>query len=66
MMLLILFADTDIMKQQPDRKRCCRVKGSLSAAAVHKQYDEGISAFKRQIADPTLRMKFSQEVDIFM
>ncbi len=42
------------------------MKGSLSAAAVHKQYDEGISAFKRQIADPTLRMKFSQEVDIFM
>ena len=38
----------------------------MSAAEAHRQYDEGISAFKRQIADPTLRMKFGREVDIFM
>ena len=42
------------------------MKGSLTAAEVHRQYQDGISAFRRQIADPTLRLKFGQEVDIFM
>ncbi len=42
------------------------LKNSLSAAEVHKQYSEGISAFRRQIADTALRQKFTQEVDIFM
>ena len=41
------------------------MKGSMTAAAVHKQYEEGISAFRRQIADPVLRQKFAQEADIF-
>ena len=41
------------------------MRGSLSAAEVHKQYSDGLSAFKRQISDPTLRMKFTQEADIF-
>ena len=41
------------------------MKGSMTAAAVHKQYEEGVSAFRRQIADPVLRQKFSQEADIF-
>ena len=42
------------------------MKGSMTAAEVHRQYQDGITAFRRQIADPTLRLKFSQEVDIFM
>lgn len=42
------------------------MKTSMSAAAVHKQYDEGISAFRRLIADPTLRLAFAKEVDGFM
>ena len=42
------------------------MKGSLSAAEVHKQYSDGITAFRRQIADATLRVKFTQEVDTFM
>jgi len=33
---------------------------------AHKQYDEGVTAFRRQIADPTLRMQFGMEVDAFM
>ena len=37
------------------------MKGSLSAAEVHKQYSEGVTAFRRQIADATLRVKFTQE-----
>ena len=40
--------------------------GSLSAAEVHKQYSDGITAFRRQISDATLRVKFTQEVDTFM
>lgn len=42
------------------------MKGSLSAAQVHKQYSDGITAFRRQIADGALRQKFTQEVDVFM
>ena len=42
------------------------MKGSLSAAEVHKQYSDGITAFRRQISDATLRVKFTQEVDTFM
>ena len=41
------------------------LKGSLSAAEVHKQYSDGVTAFRRQITDATLRIKFTQEVDIF-
>ena len=41
------------------------MKGSLSAAEVHKQYSDGVTAFRRQITDATLRIKFTQEVDIF-
>ena len=42
------------------------MKGSVSAAEVHKQYSDGITAFRRQISDATLRVKFTQEVDTFM
>ena len=31
------------------------MKGSLSAAEVHKQYSDGITAFRRQVSDATLR-----------
>ena len=42
------------------------MKGSLSAAEVHKQYSEGVTAFRRQIADATLRVNFTQEADVFL
>ncbi len=38
----------------------------MTAGAVHRQYDEAISAFRRMIADPTLRLQFTREVDGFM
>jgi len=41
------------------------MKGALSAAEVHKQYEEGLGAFRRQIADATLRLRFGQEADQF-
>ena len=41
------------------------MRGSLSAAEVHKQYSEGVTAFRRQITDATLRVKFTQEADVF-
>ncbi|MBM6938364.1 AAA family ATPase [Pseudoflavonifractor phocaeensis] len=41
------------------------MKGSITAAAVHKQYEEGLSAFRRQIPDAALRERFSREADIF-
>ncbi|NCB63480.1 MAG: AAA family ATPase [Clostridia bacterium] len=42
------------------------MKGSMTAAAMHKQYDEGISAFRQHIANPAMRQKFNQGVDEFM
>lgn len=42
------------------------MKGSMTAAAVHKQYDDGVTAFRRQIGDGELRIRFTQEVDSFM
>ena len=38
----------------------------MTAAAVHKQYSEGVSAFRRQLGDGELRLRFTQEVDSFM
>ncbi|MCC8123629.1 MAG: AAA family ATPase [Oscillospiraceae bacterium] len=42
------------------------MKGSISASEVHRQYSDGISAFRGQIADGTLRAQLKQEVDPFM
>ncbi len=38
----------------------------MTAAAVHKQYDEGMTAFRRQITDPTARVAFGRDADVFM
>ncbi|MPM18622.1 hypothetical protein SDC9_65035 [bioreactor metagenome] len=40
--------------------------GPLSAAEVHKQYDEAVSAFRRQIGEPALRLQFGREADPFL
>jgi len=42
------------------------MKQPLNPAAVHKQYDEGMTAFRRQIADPAARVSFGREADAFM
>ena len=42
------------------------MKQPMTAAAVHKQYDEGITAFRRQITDPGARVAFGREADEFM
>ena len=42
------------------------MKTPLSAAAVHKQYDEAMSAFRRHIPDATLRVRFAKEADPFL
>ncbi len=38
----------------------------MTPAAVHKQYDETMTAFRRQIADPAVRVSFGREADAFM
>ena len=38
----------------------------MTPAAVHKQYDETMTAFRRQIADPASRVAFGREADAFM
>ena len=42
------------------------MKTSMTAAAVHKQYDEGVTAFRRHLADPNLRVLFNRSIDPFM
>ncbi|MDD6159645.1 MAG: AAA family ATPase [Oscillospiraceae bacterium] len=38
----------------------------MTPASVHKQYDEGMTAFRRQISDPAARVAFGLEADAFM
>lgn len=42
------------------------MKTPLSAAAVHKQYNEAMTAFRRCIPDPGVRAGFGREGDDFM
>ena len=39
------------------------MKESVTTAAAHRQYQDSVSAFRRWIPDPTLRMPFSREAD---
>ncbi len=38
----------------------------ISPAAAHKQYDEAMTAFRRQLADPASRVAFGRDADAFM
>ena len=38
----------------------------MTPAAVHKQYDEAMTAFRRQITDSAARVAFGREADAFM
>lgn len=38
----------------------------MTPASVHKQYDEGMTAFRRQVSDPGARVAFGLEADAFM
>ena len=42
------------------------MKTPLSAAAVHNQYDEAMTAFRRHSPDATLRVRFAKEADLFL
>ena len=42
------------------------MKQPLSPGTAHKQYDEGMTAFRRQITDPAARVAFGREADGFM
>ncbi|MGI5962147.1 MAG: AAA family ATPase [Lawsonibacter sp.] len=39
------------------------MRGTMSTSEVHKQYNEAVTAFRRLIPDPALRMSFSRQVD---
>ena len=41
------------------------MKESVTTAAAHRQYQDSVSAFHRWIPDPTLRMAFSREADVY-
>lgn len=42
------------------------MKGTMSAAMVHKQYNEIVAAYCKLIADPGLRVRFAREIDGFV
>ena len=39
------------------------MKGTLTPSEVHKQYNEAVTAFRRLIPDPALRMSFHRQAD---
>ena len=40
--------------------------GEMTAEAMHKQYSEGVTAFRQHIANPAMRQKFNKEADEFL
>ena len=42
------------------------MKGSMTATEAHKQYSEAVTAYRKLIPDPALRMEFSRQVDDYM
>ena len=42
------------------------MRGTMSAAMVHKQYNEIVAAYRKLIADPGLRVRFTREIDGFV
>ena len=42
------------------------MKGTMTAGEVHKQYNEIVTAFRKLIPDPALRLTFSRQVDGYM
>ena len=42
------------------------VKNPMTAAAVHKQYEETVLAFRRQMTEPAMRALFTAQIDDFM
>ena len=39
------------------------MRGTMTASEAHKQYNEAITAFRKLIPDPNLRLTFSRQVD---
>ena len=42
------------------------MRGTMTASEVHKQYNEVVTAFRKLIPDPALRMTFSRQVDGYL
>ena len=42
------------------------MKGTLTPSEAHKQYAEAVTAFRKLIPDPTLRMTFSRQADAYL
>lgn len=42
------------------------MRDTITAAAMHKQYEEGVAAFRKHIANPAMRQKFNEGADEFM
>ncbi len=42
------------------------MKGAMTASETHKQYNEAVTAFRKLIPDPSLRISFSRQVDGYM
>ena len=42
------------------------MKGTLTPSEVHKQYNEAVTAFRRLIPDPALRMSFRRQMDGYL
>ena len=55
-----------IIKSDTEKGSVCPMAQPMTPAAVHKQYDEGMTAFRRQLRDPAARVAFGREADGFM
>ena len=54
------------MIESNSHKEVQAMAAPMTPSEVHKQYNEAVTAFRKLIPDPALRMSFSRQIDGYM
>ena len=54
------------LRKTGGEKGCGGVKDGMTAQAMHKQYSDGVTAFRQHIANPAMRQMFNAGADEFL
>ena len=56
----------NVFLHETEEKGCGGVKDGMTAQAMHKQYSDGVTAFRQHIANPAMRQMFNTCADEFL
>ena len=56
----------DVFLHETEEKGCGGVKDGMTVQAMHKQYSDGVTAFRQHIANPAMRQMFNAGADEFL